>query len=106
MTDISQKQGGWTPGQERWEVSCAQDPRGYPAFYINGLSGDQKRDGNRLESFRLLIAAAPDLYAAAQKLMQSIQEMDPEQRGCSTVAYAEMWEALERANPSTDQGGE
>lgn len=44
-----------------------------------------------------LIAAAPDLLEAGQKLMRSIQEMDPEQRGCSTVAYAEMFEAIAKA---------
>lgn len=42
--------------------------------------------------------AAPELYRAAQALVSSIAEIDPEQRGCSTIAYSEMLEAIAKAS--------
>ena len=61
-----------------------------------GLWGD---GGEKLAN-AYLIAAAPELLAASKKLMASIADMDPEQRGCSTVAYSELWEAIAKAEAS------
>lgn len=81
---------------EGWGLVCNI---GLPeAYWGRGFEGDPTlAEVETMEANARLIAAAPDLLAAARKLMASIAEMDPEQRGCSTVAYAETWEAIAAA---------
>lgn len=59
--------GAAASAAERWEVSISHDARGYPAFYINGLSGAEKHDAEALKSMAAKIAATPLLLEAAQK---------------------------------------
>lgn len=65
----------------------APDERGSPIVAL------QRAEQSRSVSDSLW-RAAPEIYRAAQALMASIAEMDPEQSGCSTVAYADLSEAL------------
>lgn len=46
-----------------------------------------------------LIAAAPALLKAAEALLTSIDQMDPEQAHCSTVAYSDLQQAVAQALP-------
>jgi hypothetical protein len=51
-----------------WQTSIGHDARGYPYFYIHGMSGDQKRDVETLNANAQLIACAPDLAVALHQI--------------------------------------
>ncbi len=59
-----------TPGP--WETHFAHDVTGYPAFYIHGMSGDQKRDEPTLQANAKLIAAAPELLQSLEGLLNAL----------------------------------
>jgi hypothetical protein len=46
-----------------WQTSIGHDARGYPYFYIHGMSGEQKRDESTLDANAQLIACAPELLS-------------------------------------------
>lgn len=59
----------WTNGP--WETHASVDESGYPVVYIHGFSGDEKRDLEMNEANARLIAAAPDLYEALAKIIET-----------------------------------
>lgn len=67
---------------EGFEISIAHDARGYPAFYVHGLSGDGKRDGGDLR-------AKAHLFATSPLLMEALQEARVALNAWATVAVDE-----------------
>lgn len=60
----------------------------------NAISFPSSREGH---ANALLLAAAPDLLATLEALLRSIDEMDPDQSHCSTVAFMACRAAIARA---------
>ena len=81
-----------TPGQ--WETHWSHDVTGYPAFYIHGLSGEQKYDAPALDANARLISAAPEMLAALERVgCQFLGGCDPSDDGgrccvCAAIAKA------------------
>lgn len=123
MTDISQKQGGWTPGP--WIVIPARPHEeidgAYEAFAgIEGADGspvcvfgDASGSATMFENAAdyALIAAAPELYEALEAseglpgLLVELEFCLDEERGEVERAIADIQQqvraALSRANPSS-----
>lgn len=51
-----------TPGP--WEIRVGFDVTGYPCYFIKGVSGDEKRNYERLEANAHIMASAPELLEA------------------------------------------
>jgi len=95
---------GHTPGP--WQIGrgpvtgqvCVWGP-GDPDATAEWICGQIDNNGTspHCEANARLIAAAPELLEASQNLLASIDQTDPAQWGCSTVAYAELLEAIAKA---------
>lgn len=85
-----------TPGP--WEVSRGYNQSGYPCFFINGMSGDQKRDVATLDANARLMDASPDLYAAAQLAVAVLARGQwlPDSKDPEAVALRALQAAIER----------
>lgn len=55
-----------------WEVHYGHDVTGYPCYFIHGVSGEEKRNGDRLEANARLIATAPELYVRLANLIEIV----------------------------------
>jgi hypothetical protein len=58
-----------TPGP--WSITRGYTKTGYPCFWINGMSADEKRDAPTLDADARLIAEAPELLEALRELLAS-----------------------------------
>lgn len=123
MTDISQKQGGWTPGTWRFNEIDPED-KDWGACEVWPVSGDDQPVATMVcgVSNARLIAAAPDLAAVSQRV--AVRQIDgawyvtifgddggfwSARLPDDMIAPAREFEvarqsALSRANPSTGQG--
>ena len=120
MTDISQKQGGWTPGpwfrtEAGWTVRAPSRPYTSASGREMSLRTDVAlihRVGgypDEREANARLIAAAPDMYEALR--MYDVWLALPQDRGGPNGTKGKALDAfirakdaaLSRANPSTDQ---
>jgi hypothetical protein len=60
---------GHTP--DRLMMHYEWDATGYPVFYVHGLSGEDKRDRNKLDALLVQFEAAPDLLAACKLALEN-----------------------------------
>ena len=81
-------------------VRVGHDVTGYPVFYVCGLSGEQKHDGERLEAMAKLFAAAPELRDALEDALSSFacECGHPACRNCHRTKNAQA--ALAKAAPA------
>jgi len=59
-----------TPGP--WSARFDHDATGYPCYFLHGVSGDEKRNVQRLAANARLIAAAPELLEALNGLLNAL----------------------------------
>lgn len=52
-----------------WEIRVGFDVTGYPCYFIKGVSGDEKRNYERLEANAHIMAAAPELLEALKHVV-------------------------------------
>lgn len=85
-----------------WEVHWQHDVTGYPAFYIHGLSGDQKRDQAKLDEYAKLIEQVPKLKEQRDELLAVLEDYirvadRADDRECPAAVLANARQAIAKA---------
>jgi hypothetical protein len=114
MTDISQKQGGWTPGPWKAHLNFRGENGSPDVWQIDdehdAVCTTQFCYAQNTEANARLIAAAPDLYEALREAKRALWIGARDQWNLSDFKNWAVVQQIDgaldkaRANPSTDQG--